>query len=315
MVRVFRSLDEARALAQPSVTTIGNFDGVHLGHQAVLREVARQAAAHRASATVLTFDPHPLRVVAPERAPALLTTIDQRIPLFGECGIEQVLVLPFTKSVSELSPEEFVRRVLVEALRARVVVVGENFRFGHRHAGDVAQLRRLGAELDFLTETQPLAAGASSSRVREALGAGDVAAARRLLGRPYVLAGAVVAGAGIGSKKTVPTLNVEPGEQLLPAYGVYVSCATDAESGRSWAAVSNVGVRPTFAGRSPVVESHLLDAYDGRAPRRLRVALLSRIRPERAFPSAEELKAQILRDAGRAKRYHRLLKACTRRNG
>lgn len=309
MLQVFRTLDEARSLARPSVTTIGNFDGVHRGHQAVLRAVVEFAVEHECAPTVLTFDPHPLQIVAPDRVPPVLSGIEERVGLFAAAGIEQVLVLPFTPEVSRLSPEAFVRSVLVESLRVRTVVVGENFRFGHKHAGDVAQLRTLGEELGFSTAIQGLTGGASSSKVRAALGEGDVAAARRLLGRPYVLEGRVVPGAGIGSTKTVPTLNVDAGEQMLPAYGVYVTCASDPDTGRHWPAVSNIGVRPTFEDRAPAIESHLLDGYDGRAPTRLRVTLLRRLRAERTFPSAAELKKQILVDARRAERYHRLLAA------
>jgi riboflavin kinase/FMN adenylyltransferase len=317
MVEAYWSLDSVPADFPRSAVTIGNFDGVHRGHQRILEATAERARRAGWQSVALTFDPHPLAIVAPERTPELLTSAAERHKLFGEYGIDATVVLRFTAEVARWSPQEFVERALVERLHAGVVVVGGNFRFGHRHAGDVAELKRLGGRHGFeVVAAEPVLVGGSpvsSSRVRECVREGSVEAARRLLGRPYGMEGEVVRGHGIGAKQTVPTLNLAPQAGIRPANGVYVTSALDPESGDCWRAVTNVGVRPTFNGTEPAIETFVLTDWTGPAPRALRVEFLKRLRDERRFPSAEELKAQILADAAKARRYFRLLETAGKR--
>ena len=293
----------------PSALTIGNFDGVHAGHREILRRVVALARERGWKPAVLTFDPHPARIVAPERAPRLLTTPEERSRLMREEGIEQVLILPFTRELAGFSPERFVREIVVERLEARAVLVGDNFRFGHLHAGDTRLLAELGLRYEFLVEAVPAirmrGRVVSSSEVRRLIEAGSVALAGRLLGRPYTLEGEVVAGQGIGSKQTVPTLNLAATAEVMPARGVYVTRTTDAAGGRRWISVTNIGTRPTFGGDSVTVETFLLDPLEGGSPRAIRVEFLRRLREERRFEDAAALKAQILRDVARAQAYFR----------
>ena len=293
----------------PCVVSIGNFDGVHLGHQAILRRTVELARERGLPAAVLTFEPHPTRVVAPERAPLLMTSVAQRLALFAELGLDAAVVAPFTVEFSRLEPEAFVESVLVETMGCSVAVVGDNFRFGRKHAGDIDSLRALGERLGFDCE----AIGAvrvrgtvvSSSRIREAVAAGRMAAARKLLGRAFTLTGRVVPGRGIGSRSTVPTLNLAPDTELLPADGVYVTETFDA-AGRVWPSVSNVGTRPTFGASERTVETHLLESLEGDAPDRIEVRFLRRLRAERRFEDAASLREQIIRDVDRSLRYFRL---------
>ncbi|MGH9720572.1 MAG: bifunctional riboflavin kinase/FAD synthetase [Bryobacteraceae bacterium] len=308
-LRVYRSLEEATDEFAPSALTIGNFDGVHAGHRQILRRVAAVAAAGGWKPSVLTFDPHPTRVVAPSRTPALMTTPEARCALMQQEGIEQVLILPFNQSVAALTPRQFVAGILVENLGARSVMVGRNFRFGHKQAGDVKLLQALGRELGFETEVlaEVTVRGTlvSSSAIRKLVTAGEVSQAGRLLTRPFFLAGPVVRGRGVGSKETVPTLNLAPETELLPASGVYITRTSEASKGRDWRSVTNVGVRPTFGGTGLSIETFLLDGLAGDRPERIRVEFLKRLREERKFESAAELKAQILRDVSRAQAYFR----------
>ena len=310
MLKLYRSLEEIPADFGPSVVTIGNFDGVHCGHRKLLELAKRLAQRHGWRAATLTFDPHPLQVVAPERAPRLMTTIEQRREVLESLGVDAMVVLPFTAEFSKQSPEEFVEQVLVLGLRCACVVVGQNFRFGHRHAGDIDTLERLGRRFGFVTEAVgPLRMGGqtvSSSRIRAAVAAGRTDVARRLLGRPFELAGEVVPGRGIGSKSTAPTLNLSPRADLWPANGVYISETRELSAPRRWRSVTNVGVRPTFGDGDRVVETHLLEPLGGSSPAAIGVSFLRRLRDERSFESSEELREQIYRDIAASERYFRL---------
>jgi riboflavin kinase/FMN adenylyltransferase len=315
-MRIYRSLGEVPSDFGPSALTIGNFDGVHVGHRQILRRLKQLADAHGWKPSVLTFDPHPLSVVAPNRAPHLMTSPDRRAELVRAEGIVQVLILPFTRELAQVSPEDFVRRIVVGRLGARAVLVGDNFRFGHRHAGDVRLLETLGHELGFLTEVihavECRGRVVSSSGIRGLVHAGKVALAARLLQHPYALEGEVVSGRGVGSKQTVPTLNLEPGAELVPGRGVYVTRTTDLDAAlRAWDSITNVGYRPTFGDSEQLtVETFLLDPLTGAAPRRIRVEFLWRVRDERKFETPELLRAQILRDVAAARRYFRRRRAC-----
>lgn len=309
----FHRIEDLPAEFGPCVLTIGNFDGVHRGHQAILRLAAARARRLQIESAALTFDPHPLAILAPERAPLILTTVNQRARRMREMGIDRIVVLPFTRELSRLAPADFVRRIVVQKLAARHIVVGGNFRFGSRQAGDAQALQRLGKELGFAAEAVPAieiaGSAASSSRLREVSSRGEMRAARCLLGRPFSISGRIVRGAGIGSRQTVPTLNLEPDSQALPADGVYVSLTQDADGGRCLESISNVGMRPTFDGAGRTVETYILDPPDGEFPQTVELYFLRRIRGERRFASAEHLKAQILTDARLAQRYFAKLRS------
>jgi riboflavin kinase/FMN adenylyltransferase len=275
-----------------------------------MRRVVELANEHGWKPSVLTFDPHPTKIVAPERAPRLLTTTEQRTRYMADEGIHQILVLPFTQELSRLTPEQFVSRILHDQLGARAVLVGDNFRFGHRHSGDVLTLHDLGKRYGFMTEIvhaiRLRGCSVSSSEARRRIGAGDVASAARLLGRPYGLEGEVVPGHGVGKKQTVPTLNLATSAEILPRTGVYVTSTQDLDSERRWDSVTNVGYRPTFGGDEGLtIETFLLSEYDGIEPRRIRADFLHRLRDERKFETPEALKVQIMRDVRRALAWYR----------
>jgi len=301
---------------KPSALTIGKFDGVHAGHARLLRETIAAAAERGLEPSALTFDPHPAFVVAPERAPQPLTSLDERRMLMRELGIKRIFVLRFTGEVARLSPEEFVARYVRGEMNARVVATGENFRFGHQQAGDVRVLAELGQRYGF--ETRVIAPVmrrgvlVSTSGIRALLGSGAVARAARLLERPYAISGEVVRGFGIGAKQTVPTLNLRPPAEVLPLNGVYITRTEDCENRRRWNSITNIGFRPTFGGEDLSIETYLLDALGSPAPTRIRVEFLRRVREERKFDTPELLKRQIGSDVGRAQAFFRRLAKWTR---
>jgi riboflavin kinase/FMN adenylyltransferase len=302
-LRVCRRAGEAAAVFAPSALTIGNFDGVHLGHQELIRRLRGAAGVP----SVLTFDPHPTSVVAPARAPRLLSTIAERLAWMEELGVEQALVEPFDHAFASLDPGQFVERIVAGAARARLVVVGENFRFGARQAGDTAMLAELGRRHGFDVQVAPPVSYrgqmVSSTLVRARIESGAVARAARLLGRPYAIGGPIVTGHGVGSRQTVPTLNLATTAQVIPARGVYV---TQVEIDGAWReAVTNIGFRPTFGGDAALsIESFALDGVAA-TPAAIRVRFLWRLRAERKFDDAAALRAQILKDVVRARAYFR----------
>jgi riboflavin kinase/FMN adenylyltransferase len=293
--------------ARGSVLAIGNFDGIHLGHQAILRSVVERAHEIHAVPTALTFDPPPLKVLRPESAPLRLSTNAQRMDWFGFAGLEAAVVLPFTQDLSKLTPQEFVEQILVRDLHVRAVLVGENFRFGHRQAGDVHLLRELGRKHGFEVIIVPPVVDhgeiVSSTIARRKIAAGDVTHAGRLLGRPFVLTGEVVAGTGTGRRFTFPTLNLAPEQELLPARGVYITRTQLDGDPRRYRSVTNIGVRPTFNGSALSVETHLLDFQREAAPKRIAVHFWKRLREEKKFSGPEELRAQIARDIAATNRF------------
>ena len=310
-MKIYRSLAEIEPRAPSRAITIGNFDGVHLAHRHLFERVVEVARKHGYVPSVLTFDPHPTRVVAPDRAPRLLSKPEQRFAWMAAAGIEQIFLLPFNRNFAELTPEEFVEHVLVDTMHAKAVLVGANFRFGNRQRGDTALLTKMGSRFGFTTEVvsgvQVRGRMVSSTEVRRLILEGKVSLACRLLGRPYALEGEVVPGFGIGSRQTVPTLNLRTDAEILPADGVYITRTQDLDTGRRWRSITNVGFRPTFSGSSLTIETFLLEALDQTSPERLRVEFLRRVREERKFDSPEELKAQILQDVDRANVYFRRL--------
>ena len=313
MFRIYRTLDEVPADFGPSVLTVGNFDGVHVGHAQILHQVADLARANRWTAATLTFDPHPTRIVAPERAPRLLTTLDARLALFEQTGIDAAVVLPFTRQVAALSPEDFVKQVLVDKLRVRAVVVGGNFRFGRGHAGDVRALEEFGRRYGFevrVVKPVPLRGEIiSSTLLRSLITEGRVGRAAHMLGRPFSIEGRVVRGHGVGARQTVPTLNLAPDTEVIPARGVYSTCTLDPDTGRRWPSVTNIGYRPTFDGQDLSIETFLLRPLEDPNPERLSVAFWRRLRDEKKFPSPAELREQIMRDVAATEWFFRRLRA------
>jgi riboflavin kinase / FMN adenylyltransferase len=309
MFRVFHSFAELDDEPRPCALTIGNFDGVHEGHRLIMREVVELGRSRQLIPSVLTFHPHPAKVVAPARAPRLLSTPEERFELMKQTGIEQVFVLPFDKQFSELSPHDFVKQILVCGLNAKAILVGANFRFGNRAAGHTDLLRELGERYGFLVGViegvTVRGREVSSTEVRRLVQQGAVSMACRLLGRPYAVEGMVVRGHGIGAKQTVPTLNLDTKAEILPANGVYITRTTDLDSGVEFPSITNIGVRPTFNGDALTVETFLLAPLYGRTLSEIRVAFLRRVRDEKKFDSAESLKAQIMKDVGRAQAYFR----------
>ncbi len=303
---VLHHLDALPPAPAGIVWSVGNFDGVHCAHQRILGAVVADARRRGALAAALSFDPHPAYILQPDTAPPLLADAADKIHLLEPLGLDLLLLLPFARDLSLMPPREFVAGLLQRRLHMVALHEGADFRFGHRHAGNVESLRQWASEFGFALHVhEPVAFRGqivSSSRIRRLLAAGRLGPARRMLGRSYRLHGAIVSGRGIGRRETVPTLNLQPPpNRLLPALGVYATRCLIA--GRAFNAVTNVGVRPTFpdAPATPVVESHLLDAVPPPAEN-MEVRFLLRLRPERAFPSAAELKRQIHADAARARR-------------
>jgi riboflavin kinase / FMN adenylyltransferase len=300
MMEVVR-LDAASAACwtRPCVA-VGNFDGVHRGHQALVARAMTTAAASGGAAVVLTFDPHPARVLAPEAAPTALMTIGQKAEALNRLGVHAMAVLPFTPEVAAASPEDFAAGVLDGALDASAVVVGANFRFGRGRAGDVGTLRSQGASLGFdVVEVPPVLVEGervSSSRIREALSRGDAAFAAALLGRPHCIEGRVVAGEGRGRALGVPTANLHPTSETLPAVGVYAAWCWPESAAAAAPAVVNLGRRPTFGGGAVSVEAHLLDFAGDLYGRAMSLSFVCRLRGERTFPGPEALVTQIQED-------------------
>jgi riboflavin kinase/FMN adenylyltransferase len=306
-VQIWRSLDEVPAELGRTAVVIGNFDGVHLGHRHVVSR-AREIADQRGLTVVaVTFDPHPMAVLRPEHAPTTLTSVEERAALLGDCGADAVLVMPFDRGVAAWTPEEFVERVLADALHAAVVVVGANFRFGNKAAGDVATLRETGERFGFEAEGIALDGGPqvwSSTYVRMSLAAGDVAGAAEALGRPYSVRGVVVQGDHRGRELGFPTANV-PTDALTaaPPDGVYAGWLRRVDTGEVYPAAISVGTNPTFSGvRERRVESYVLDRTDLELYGvEVEVGFVERLRGMVAFSSVEALVEQMKDDVDRAR--------------
>lgn len=289
-------------LAGESATTVGFFDGVHRGHQAVIGRVAHMARERGLRSVVVTFDRHPRETLTPGKVPLLLTSLRRKAGLMEDIGIEALLVLEFTEEFSRWPPEAFVERVLVEGLRTRRAAVGQNFTFGHRAAGNLEVLTALGAAHGFSVEGLPLleidGRPISSTSIRDALASGDLEWPERALGRRYVVEGTVVPGAGRGKGLGFPTANLlTPAGIQLPGRGVYAGRALLEEG--SWPAAVNVGINPTFGGEPLHVEAHLLD-FDGDLLGKVpAVEFWQRLRDEQRFDSAEDLAVQIAEDVRR----------------
>jgi riboflavin kinase/FMN adenylyltransferase len=304
-MRLFHGTDNAE-IQRPTVLTLGVFDGLHLGHQLVVRTVVERARALAAVPTVITFAPHPRAVLHPESAPPLLQTLDQKVEGFGVLGIEQTIVVAFTREFSLVQAEDFLRDVVKERLQAKEVYLGCGFAFGHNRAGNIALLRRVSAELGFFADEVPEVRmrdqRVSSSKIRSLLSAGRINLARRMLGRPYGVEGRIEHGAERGRQLGFPTANLHPHNRVIPRNGVYVTgTLIDGHWRRS---VTNVGLRPTFGAETePSVETYVMDWAGDLYGDVLRVRFLHRLRDEKKFGSLAELKAQINQDVSRAQAY------------
>lgn len=313
-MRLFHGYENAE-IARPTVVTLGVFDGLHLGHQLVMRTVVERARELGATPTCVTFDPHPRAVLHTESAPPLLQTFDQKIEALGVLGIEQTIVIRFTREFAQVRAREFLRDVLDERLHAKEVYLGRGFAFGHEREGNIELLRKVSGELGFHADEVPevrlRGQRISSSRIRALLAEGRVNLARRMLGRPYGVEGRVVRGAERGRTLGFPTANVHPRNRVIPRAGVYVTATLIEGAWRR--SVTNVGVRPTFeSAAEPSIETFVINWAGDLYGDVVRVRFLRRLRDERKFASVEELKRQIDADRLRAESY--FARECIRRS-
>jgi riboflavin kinase / FMN adenylyltransferase len=294
------------------VGTIGNFDGVHLGHREVMRHLIERAAALDGTPTVVTFHPHPLQVIAPRNAPRQIQTLPEKLATLESLGIRLTVVIPFDLSFAQTSARDFAVEILWKKVRLREIYVGPNFAFGHRREGSFTFLKEIGEQLGFIVgkipQVQFRGSRVSSTAVRQALFSGQVALARRLLGRPYRLDGTVIHGDGRGARIQVPTANLETDNELIPRRSVYVTVATAGNA--RYLGVTNVGIRPTVSAEEavPTIETHLLDFAGDLYGRAIALDFLMRLRDERKFPDLTSLVAQIRKDIARARRYYHCLR-------
>jgi riboflavin kinase / FMN adenylyltransferase len=304
-MKIFHGTDNA-GIARGTVLTLGVFDGLHLGHQRIMQTVVERAREISAVPTVITFDPHPRAVLHPENAPPLLQTLDQRLANFEVLGIEQTIVIRFDKEFAEIDAETFLGDIVHERLQAREVYLGKGFFFGKNRGGNIELLKKMSAELGFyadeVEEVRLRGQRISSSKIRELLKDGKVNLARRMLGRPYGVEGQIVRGERRGRTIGFPTANLHPHNRVIPKYGVYATA--NLIEGVWRRSITNVGIRPTFAGdKEPSIESYIFDFDGDLYGDVLRVRFLHRIRDERKFGGIEELRAQIERDTQTALNY------------
>jgi len=311
-MQVFHKLEDVPAGFGPSLVSVGNFDGVHRAHAHVLGEIVRRARQTAAKAVAVTFEPHPARILRPDSGLKLLTPMPEKLRLLEATGIDAALILPFGRDLSLMTPRQFAERILKKKLHAREVHEGFNFRFGHKASGDVTLLTQLGEEMGFAVHVYPeqklRGEPVSSSHIRRLIAEGRVSRARHLLARPFSVLGSPGRGRGLGSKYTVPTINLARYEELVPKDGVYITW-TRVGSER-FDSVTNVGNRPTFGADSFAVETHLLNFHPIElAPEsEVEICFLNRIRDEIKFPSVEALREQIAHDVKKARRYFRITK-------
>jgi len=307
-MHVVRDPLRAADLPRGGIATIGNFDGVHLGHRRILETVVARARESRRPSVAITFEPHPRSVLRPDRAPRRLQTLHQKEEAIEAIGVENLLVIPFTRDFSLIEPEEFVRSVLGARLAVSEIYLGSHFAFGRGKRGDITLLRRMGPECDFVAssveevffEGEPV----SSTRIRDAIGRGDVLPANAMLGREYEIDGLVARGGGLGSRLGFPTINLEPENELQPANGVYVTQIQIRSVGGRLDSVTNIGRRPTvYEDYATTIETHVLDFSANVYGEKVRFFFFDRLRDERKFPSVTELSEQIGRDIDETRRY------------
>ena len=306
-MKIFHGSENANIL-RPTVLTLGVFDGLHLGHQRIMQTVVERARAVEAHATAITFDPHPRAVLHPESAPPLLQTLDQRLANLEVLGVEQTIVIPFTREFASQPAEDFMSDIIHDRLHAKEVYLGKGFAFGKDRGGNIALLKSMSEKLGFVAdevdEVRLRGHRVSSSKIRQLLAEGRINLARRMLGRPYGVEGVIIRGNRRGHTIGFPTANLKPHNRVIPRYGVY---ATASLVGGTWRkSITNIGVRPTFENDAdPSIESYIFDFDGDLYGDVLRVRFLHRIRDERKFNGIDELKAQIERDTRRARNYFR----------
>ena len=311
-MQVYHKLDDVQAEFGPSLVSVGNFDGVHRAHALVLGEIVRRARQTGAKAVAVTFEPHPARILRPDSGLKLLTPVPEKLRLLTATGIDALLMLPFGRDLSLMTPRQFAERILKKKLHAREVHEGYNFHFGHKAAGDTNMLAQLGQEMGFEVKVYPeqklRGEPVSSSHIRKLIGEGRVSRARHLLARPFCILSTPGRGRGYGSKYTVPTINLARYEELVPKDGVYITCTRVGTE--RFDSVTNVGNRPTFGADSFAIETHLLNFHpiELTPESEVEICFLDRLRDEIKFPSVEALREQIARDVKKARRYFHLLR-------
>jgi len=306
-MKIFHGTENANIL-RPTVLTLGVFDGLHLGHQAIMKTVVERSKAVDAVPTAITFDPHPRAVLHPESAPPLLQTLDQRLANFEVLGIEQAIVIPFDRDFAAQPAENFLKEIVYERLHAKEVYLGKGFAFGKDRGGNIELLRKMSAELNFFADEEPEVClrgqRISSSKIRQLLAAGYVNLTRRMLGRPYGVEGVIIRGNRRGHTIGFPTANLKPHNRVIPKYGVYATATLI--QGKWRRSITNIGVRPTFENDAdPSIETYVFDFDRDLYGDVLRVRFLHRLRDERKFNGIDELKAQIEKDSARALNYFR----------
>lgn len=306
-MRVFRG--HSRPVPAPVVLAIGNFDGVHLGHAALLRRLAEIASQRGLAPTVLTFEPHPREFFAPASAPARLTTLREKLELLAECGATQAMICPFNAAFAALSADEFIEQVLVRGCQVRHLIIGDDFRFGCGRSGDFALLQAAGLRHGFTVEAMGSVTidgeRVSSSAVRESLAAGDMERAARLLGRPYIIDGQVSHGDKIGRQLGFATANIRIRHNPLPMTGVF-AVEVGGLGERPLPGVANLGIRPTVGGTRPLLEVHLFDFDRDIYGAHISVRFVHKLRDEQRFPNFDALKVQIAADAAAARAFFKL---------
>lgn len=311
----FHQLDDIPRDFGPTVLSVGNFDGVHRAHRAVVDEIVRQAKAENAHSVVVTFEPHPARILRPDHTFKLLTPLPEKLRLLETTRVDAVLLLPFSRDLSLMTPHQFAHEVLKKRLHAREVHEGYNFHFGHKAEGNIGRLRELGREMAFDVRDYPemrlRGERVSSSHIRKLLSEGRVSRARHLLGRPFSILSTAGRGRGYGAKYTVPTINLAHYEELVPKDGVYITRTRigSGDKNECFDSVTNVGNRPTFGTGSFAIETHLLNFHplELAAETEVELHFLDRLRDEIKFPSIEALKEQIGKDVRKAQKYLRRL--------
>jgi riboflavin kinase / FMN adenylyltransferase len=307
-MQVFRDALSSTDLPRGAVATIGNFDGVHLGHQKIISSVVQRASDEGRPAVAVTFDPHPLKVLHPELAPRMIQTLPQKEESLESLGIDALLVIPFTRDFSLTEPESFVQDFLVRRIGTSEILLGAHFAFGRGKRGDLDLLRRMGPTAGFSAEgvsevfwkDQPI----SSTRIREAIEQGDIAGASAMLGRPHALDGIIARGDRMGRRIGFPTINLKPENELYPADGVYFSRVYFKSFGREFDCVTNIGRRPTvYENYETTIESFILDFSSDVYGEKIRLFFHDRVREERTFSSMLELTAQIGRDIEATREY------------
>ena len=307
---VFHKLEDVPANFGPTVLSVGNFDGLHRAHTHVLEEIVRRAREQGAKAMAITFEPHPVRILRPDSNLKLITPTPEKLRLLEAKGLDAVLLLPFGRDLSLMTPHQFAERILKKALRARELHEGFNFRFGHKAAGTVEMLTEFGRQMGFKVKAYPemkvRGEPVSSSHIRKLIRDGQVSRARHLLARPFSILSTPGRGRGYGSKYTVPTINLSRYGELMPGDGVYITRTRVGPE--CFDSVTNVGNRPTFGADSFAIETHLLNFHplELTPETEVEIHFLQRIRGEIKFPSVDALREQIARDIKKARRYFHL---------